>query len=125
MTIALWCILIASFLPVLFAGLAKSKMKLANNAAPREFKRKLTGWRQRAYWAELNSHESFPPFAAAVVVAHLLSADQNIVDVLAMGYILARLGYGACYILDWPMLRSVVWFAGVVCTIGLYGIASL
>ena len=125
MTLALWCLLVASFLPTLFAGLAKSKMKLANNSAPRDFKNNLEGWQQRAYWAELNSYESFPPFATAVLVAHIAGGAQDIMNILSTGYIFTRFAYGACYIFNQPMLRSIFWFGGVLCTIGLYFVATM
>ena len=124
MTIALWCILAASLLPTIFAGFAKSKMRLSHNPAPREFKKMLEGWRKRAHWAELNSYESLPPFAAAVLVAHIAKGDQNIVNILAIVYILARIAYGAYYMLDKATLRSTCWFIGVVCTVGLYIVSA-
>ena len=83
MTTAYWCMLIAAFLPLAFTGVAKFSGPGFNNNRPRDFQAGLTGFRQRAHWAHLNSFEAFPPFAAAVVMAHqfrMASGHRRIVD---------------------------------------------
>ena len=78
MTTAYWCVLIAAYLPIAWTGMAKfgAGGKDFDNAAPRAMLAKLDGWRQRANWAQLNGFEAFPPFAAAVIIAHLLAVPQ-------------------------------------------------
>jgi uncharacterized MAPEG superfamily protein len=78
------------------------------------------GYRQRANSAQLNSFEAFPLFAAAVTFATYLQAPQHVLDGLAAGFVIARVLYMVCYIANKAMLRSVVWFAGLVCCIGLF-----
>jgi uncharacterized MAPEG superfamily protein len=124
MTLALWCILAAALLPTIFVGLAKSQMKLLHNSAPRDFTASLEGWRKRARWAEQNSYESFPPFAAAVLVAHITEADPQTANILAITYIVARILYGAFYISDNGYLRTLSWALGVSCIIGLFIISA-
>ena len=83
----------------------------------------LHGWRQRANWAQANSYESFPAFAAGVIIAHLAGAAPTI-DMLALAYIGARILYGIFYIADRSTLRSLAWVAGLGCVIGLFVAAA-
>lgn len=123
MTTAYWCVLAAALLPYLTVAFAKSRGDF-DNAAPRAWLARLEGWRARAHWAHQNAFEAFPPFAAAVIIAHLAQAPQNRVDALALGFVAARLLYSAFYILDRPALRSLVWTAGFACVVGLFVIAA-
>ncbi|MCJ7555450.1 MAG: MAPEG family protein [Gammaproteobacteria bacterium] len=120
MTIALWCVLVAGIMPYLFTGIAKSSRPGYNNRAPREFLSTLEGWGQRANWAQVNSFEAFPLFAVAVLAAQLRGAEQSVVDQLAMGFIAARLAYGAFYVFDRATLRSLAWTAGIGCAVALF-----
>ena len=120
MTIAYWCVLVAALLPFVFTGIAKFAGPGFNNRRPRDFQAQLTGMRARAHWAHLNSFEAFPPFAAAVIIAHQLAAPQDSVDALAVAFIVARLAYGALYIADLQLLRSIVWTIGLGCVVALF-----
>ena len=122
MTTAYWCVLIAAYLPIAFTGIAKfgAGGKDFDNAAPRAMLAKLDGWRARANWAQANGFEAFPPFAAAVIIAHLTAVPQARIDLLALSFIGLRLVYGALYIANLATLRSIVWIASVGCVIGLF-----
>jgi uncharacterized MAPEG superfamily protein len=120
MTIAFYCVLVAAFLPILFTGIAKFSGKGFNNNHVRNFQDKLTGMRQRAHWAHLNSFEAFPPFAAAVVIAHLAHGSNATVNNLALAFVALRLAYGALYIADLATARSIVWFAAVCSWVAMY-----
>ena len=111
--------LIAAFLPILFTGIAKATGRGYNNNAPRAFQEKLNGYRQRAHWAHLNGFEAFPVFAAGVLMAAQQNVAQDRIDQLAVGFIAARVLYGAFYLLDWASLRSLAWVAGFGCSIAL------
>lgn len=125
MTTAYLCVLIAAFMPLIWVGVAKAPSGLKyDNSAPRAFAEKLSGYRQRAYWAHLNSFEAFPPFAAAVVIAHQLHFAQGRLDQLAMGFIAFRLVYGVLYIADRSTLRSVAWFGAVCCWVAMFFIGA-
>lgn len=121
MTIALWCVCVAGFMPYLWSTLAKADPAY-DNRCPRLHSR--TGWRQRADWAQQNSWEAFAPFAIAVLVAQGVQVAQPDVDQLALGFIGLRVVYGLCYLLNWSLMRSLVWTAGLACTIGLYVLAA-
>src|SRR5690606_27565063 len=107
MTLAYWCVLAAVFIPILFVGYAKFTGGRYNNYKPREFLARLEGRQARARDAQLNGYEAFPPFAAAVIIAHQLAAPQFWVDLLAAAWIVLRLFYGLCYIANWAKLRSL------------------
>jgi len=122
MTAAYWCVIIAILMPVLFTGLAKftSGFRPKDNHNPRAYLDKLSGWRQRSNWAQQNTFESIPGFMVAVVIAHQMGGNQDNIDMLAISYIVIRVIYGALYIADIALLRSIAWGAGVACIIGLF-----
>ncbi len=125
MTIAFWAILAACFLPILSTGLAKGGgAQKFDNAAPRAWLERQTGWRQRAHWAERNHYEIFPAFAAAVIVAHIAHAPQGWADALAVAFVASRLGFIAAYVTDRPTLRSALWSLGFLCVLGLFAISA-
>jgi uncharacterized MAPEG superfamily protein len=124
MTIALWCILAACFLPIVCSWLAKGGGKQFDNASPRAWLEQQTGWRLRADWAQRNHYEVFPAFAAAVLVAHVTHAPQVWADALAVVFLLLRLAYIAAYIAGRASLRSALWTAGFVCILGLFAISA-
>ena len=116
MTVALWCILIAIFLPYIGTGVAKAVggYRLSDNHDPRDFLDSLEGLGRRAHAAQLNSFEVTPAFAAAVLVAHLVgNAELVTINVLSVMFITSRLLYIICYLADWAILRSLVWAVGM------------
>ncbi len=123
MTLAYWCVLAAALMPILWAGLAKSRRDF-DNASPRDWLAGLHGWRRRANAAQMNSWEAFAPFAAAVIIAHLAGAAQARIDALAGLFVAARLAHGALYIADRATLRSVAWTVAMGCTVGLFVVAA-
>lgn len=123
MTIALWCVLAAAFLPFPFAAAAKWSSRF-DNANPRDYLEQTGGWRKRAHWAQLNSFEAFPAFAAAVIIAHMLASASATANALALGFVVLRIVFGLCYIADLASLRSTVWMASQACVVGLFVVAA-
>ncbi len=120
MTIALWCVLFAGLMPLVFAGVAKAGDRTFNNRRPRDWYESVTGYRKRAWWAQQNSHEAFAFFAAAVLVAHVAGAAQPLVDALAVAFIAFRIAYGICYLADIHLARSLMWLGGMICSVWLF-----
>ncbi|MCE4553415.1 MAPEG family protein [Roseateles cellulosilyticus] len=127
MTVAQICLLIACALPIVSAGLAKSrgfgKRRRDggfDNHQPREWLAKQQGWQARANAAQANGWEALPVFLAGLFVAHQHQAAQATVDALAMGFIAARLAFIALYLADQASLRSLAWTAGVACCAALF-----
>ncbi|MFF5863542.1 MAPEG family protein [Pseudomonas sp. NPDC012596] len=128
MTVALWCILFALLLPPLCALIAKvssGRFGMKDNHDPRAFLDTLSGLPRRAHAAQQNSYEAFPAFAAAVLVADIVSnAEQVTQDVLGVMYITSRLLYIICYLADWAALRSLVWFAGLALIVAFFVVSA-
>lgn len=122
MTTAYWCVLIAAYLPLAWTAIAKfgGGGRDFDNKRPREILEQTTGFRKRAHWAQQNSFEAFPAFAAAVIIAHLAHAPQARIDWLAIGFLGARVIYGILYLADLATLRSIAWMAGVACIVALF-----
>jgi uncharacterized MAPEG superfamily protein len=91
-----------------------------DNHHPRAQQSTLTGWGARALAAHLNGFETFAPFVAAVLVAHVAGAPTGLVTGLALLFVVARVAYVACYIADLSSLRSAVWGVGFLATLGLF-----
>ncbi len=102
MTIAIWCILIAQILPYVAFGFVKG----LDPEQPRFHVGELVGQSVRAYGANLNGLETFPWFSAAVIVAHMVGGPSRIVDILAVVYILVRIGHLAAYLAGRQPLRT-------------------
>ncbi len=119
MTVAHVCVLAAALLPYVFTGIAKWSPDF-DNRAPREYLSRLGGYRQRAHWVQLNAFETFPVFAAGVLIAHQTGAPQARVDALALAFVGARVLYGVCYLADLATLRSLVWIASMALAVALF-----
>lgn len=127
MTIAEICILLACLLPIVCAGIAKSRGFGKSrrdggfdNHHPRQWLEGLQGWQARAHAAQLNSFEALPLFIAGVLVAQQHQAAQSTVNLLAMAFIVLRLAYVAMYVLDRANLRSLCWGLGMACSVALF-----
>jgi uncharacterized MAPEG superfamily protein len=119
MPIALWCVLLAGIMPVVTTGIAKWGAPLDNNH-PRDWANNLAGYRRRAYAAHQNSYEAFPFFGVAVLAAGATGASQGLVNLLAMLFIAARIGYTGAYLANLATLRSVLWAVGWFATIAIF-----
>lgn len=127
MTIAYYSIIAACLLPIVCAGLAKSRgfgrarrEGGYDNHDPRAWLAQQSGWQARANAAQANSFEALPLFIAGVLVAHQLKAPQATVDALALGFLVARAVYIWLYVADKPSLRSLVWFIALGCSVALF-----
>lgn len=127
MTLAELCILVACLLPIVCAGLAKSRgfgkprrEGGFDNHHPREWLASLQGWQARAHAAQLNSFEALPVFIAGVLVAQGHHAPQALVNGLAGAFIVLRIGFIAAYVVDQASLRSLLWTAALGCCVALF-----
>jgi uncharacterized MAPEG superfamily protein len=131
MTIAFWCVLGAVILPYVCFGIARNQgrgpdgRRLRDNSNPRDFPESIDGLAKRAWDAQLNSFESLPGFAAAVIIARLARAQQIHIDAVAIGWILARLAYVSFYLADKSTLRTTAQSVSLLCVLGLFIIAGL
>lgn len=126
MTTAFWSVLAAILLPYICFGIARNRARaLRDNRNPRDFPNRIAGLPKRAWDAHLNSFESLPGFAAAVIIAHLAQAPRTPVDILALAWVMARVAYVFFYLTDRATLRSSAQFASLACVLGLFVVAGL
>ena len=125
-TIAYWCVLVAAVLPVVCAGIAKYGLKRTarreggyDNNNPRAWLAQQTDWRARANAAQANTFEALPFFFAAVIIAHMLLANQARLDILALLFIGLRIAYIVVYVGNLATARSVVWALALFINIGI------
>jgi uncharacterized MAPEG superfamily protein len=102
MTIAIWCILVAATFPYV----AFSFVKGLDPIQSRHHVGELAEQSLRAYGAHLNGLETFPWFAAAVIVSHMIGGPSRIADVLAVLYVLVRIGHMIAYMFGRQPLRT-------------------
>ena len=123
MTLAYWCIFFAIFLPIFCAAYAKYRAGFspADNHNPRAFLARAQGKAARADAAQQNSYETFPPFAAAVIIAHATGeAAQSTVNILSALFLLLRAAYIWAYAQDKAALRSNIWYGCLMCIVALF-----
>ena len=123
--VAIWSMMSASVLPLLFAILAKvlGGFGVADNSHPRDVVAKYTGRAARANAAQQNSYESLPIFLASVIVAMLFFVPQVVINYLAVVYVMLRVIYGIAYIVNLPTLRSIIWTLSMACCFMLFYLA--
>lgn len=131
MSLAHWCVLIAAWLPILTAGLAKASMARAgrrnggyDNNDPRGWFSQQAGWRKRADNAQHNGFEGLPFFIGAIALAEIAHAPAERIDMLAMAYVGLRVVYIALYLADIAALRTLVWTGAMVANMMILFAAS-
>jgi len=102
------------------AGIAKKGFENFDNSMPRQWLAQQTGFRARANAAQANLFESLPLFFAAVIIASMNNAPQARVDLLAIGFVLARIAFLVCYLANWPTSRTIVWVLGLICVVSIF-----
>jgi uncharacterized MAPEG superfamily protein len=90
-----------------------------DNSKPRDPAFYQDPFRARGLWAHQNGLEGFAFFAAAVVIAQLRAAPQNIVDGLAVAYVALRFAYAAAYLADLASVRSAIWTLAFAANVAL------
>ena len=113
MTLAEWMI----FAAVLLFLLTLAPVKVIgrprfDNSNPRDPAFYTPGVRARALGAHINGIETFPFFAAAVLLAEFRHQPQHLIDLLAVAFIAIRLAFVAAYLADRPTLRTLLWNFG-------------
>src|SRR5882757_8597239 len=121
MTVAEWCMFGAVLLYLL--TIAPFKALNANqfdNSRPRAAAFYDDPIRSRALGAHLNGIETFPFFAAAVLLAEFRVAPQNLINELAALFLIVRVAYVLTYLGDRPTLRSILWNIGFAINVGIF-----
>jgi uncharacterized MAPEG superfamily protein len=121
MTIAEWCVFAAVMLYLLTIGAAKwIGAGSYDNANPRDPAFYQDAIRARALGAHQNGIESFPLFAFAVLLAEFRAAPQNLINELAILFLIVRTAYVLTYVGDRPRLRTILWSIGFVINAAIF-----
>ncbi len=121
LTLAEWAIFAAVMLYLLtLAPIKAAGAREFDNGDPRDEAFYARPLRKRAYAAHNNGIETFPFFAAAVLLAEFRHAPQAWIDGLAAAFLVARLGYILAYVGDKPTLRSAIWALGFLINIAIF-----
>ncbi len=121
MTVAEWCVFGAVLLYLLtiapFKALGAGQF---DNSKPRDPAFYDDPIRSRALGAHLNGIETFPFFAAAVLLAEFRAAPQNLINELAVLSLIVRVAYVFTYLGNRPTLRTILWNIGFVINTAIF-----
>jgi uncharacterized MAPEG superfamily protein len=121
MTIAEWCIFGAVMLYlVTIAPFKWINFRRFDNSKPRDPAFFEDPLRARALGAHVNGIESFPFFAAAVLLAEFRAAPQNLINELAVLFLIVRIAYVFTYLGNRPTLRSILWSIGFAINVAIF-----
>ena len=77
-------------------------------------------WGQRANRAHINAVESFAPFAALVLIAHVAGKADATTAFCAISFFWLRLVHAVVYWLGLPFIRTVVFTLGWIAVVVLF-----
>ena len=121
MTVADYCIFasvaiyLLTIVPVKWIG-----FRQYDNSRPRDPGFYEDAIRSRALGAHQNGIEAFPFFAVAVLLAEFRAAPQNLINELAVLFVIVRVAYVFTYIGNRPRLRSILWNLGFIINIASF-----
>jgi uncharacterized MAPEG superfamily protein len=113
MTVAEWCVFASLMLYLLsIASVKWFRFGRFDNSRPRDPEFYEDPIAARALGAHQNGIEAFPFFAAAVLLAEFRACPQNLINELAVLFVIVRIAYVFTYIGNRPTLRSILWSIG-------------
>ena len=121
MTVAEYCIFgvvalyLLTIVPIKWIG-----SRQYDNSMPRDPAFYRDAIRARALGAHQNGIEAFPFFAVAVLLAEFRAAPQNLINELAVLFLIVRIAYVLTYIGNRPRLRSILWSVGFIINIAIF-----
>jgi uncharacterized MAPEG superfamily protein len=127
MTIFLYSIAAAAvliYLPFLVVGYGRFTVGY-DTSAPRAMFDKLPPYAQRATWAHQNSFETFMVFAIAALMAYVTGVNSPTAFYAAIAFVVARLLYSIFYILNIPIMRSLMFAIGSLSSFTLIALSII
>ena len=106
------------YFPYLFVAFGRAQVGY-DMSAPRALFDKLPAYAQRATWAHQNSFEVFMFFAVAALMVYVTKTGSSYTTNLALAFLATRLAYSLCYIVNIPLVRSLMWAGSMACIAGL------
>ena len=82
--------------------------------------RALPLWGKRADRTYINAVETFAPFAALVIVAHLAGKADATTAFWAASFFWLRLAHAIVYLLGMPYVRTLIFTLGYVAIVGIF-----
>lgn len=76
-------------------------------------------WAHRAYRAHMNAFESIAVFAPAALMIEVTGTGTEFTATVAAAYFIARVIYAPLYYFNIPVLRTAVWFVGLIASLYL------
>jgi uncharacterized MAPEG superfamily protein len=121
MTVAEWCVFGSVILYLLtIASVKWIGFRSYDNANPRDPAFYQDELHARALGAHQNGIEAFPFFAAAVLLAEFRAAPQNLINELAILFLIVRIAYVLTYVGNRPRLRSISWSIGFMINVAIF-----
>jgi uncharacterized MAPEG superfamily protein len=121
MTVAEWCVFGAVLLYLLtIAPFKVTGSPQFDNSRPRDPAFYDDPIRARALGAHINGIETFPFFAVAVLLAEFRTAPQNLINELAVLFLIVRIAFVFTYLGNRPTLRSVLWNIGFAINVAIF-----
>ena len=125
MTTAEWMLLAAVILYLMtLAPLKPIGHRRFDNRNPRDPAFYRPGVESRALGAHLNGVETFPFFAAAVVLAEFHRQPQAWIDALAVAFVAIRGLYVLAYLFDRPTTRTLIWNLGFLVNLAIFALPA-
>ena len=121
MTVAEYCVFasvalyLLTIVPIKWIG-----FRQYDNSKPRDPAFYEDAIRARALGAHQNGIEAFPFFAVAVLLAEFRGAPQNLINELAVLFLIVRIAYVLTYIGNRPSLRSILWSVGFIINVAIF-----
>jgi uncharacterized MAPEG superfamily protein len=126
MTVAEWCVFGAVVLYLLTIAPVKwIRFRRFDNAKPRDPAFYEDAIAARSLGAHQNGIEAFPFFAAAVLLAEFRGAPQNLINELAVLFLIVRIAYVLTYLGNRPTLRSILWTIGFAINLAIFFMPAL
>lgn len=126
MTVAEWCIFASLMLSLLsIASVKWLRFGPFDNSKPRDPAFYESPFAARALGAHQNGIEAFPFFAAAVLLAEFRACPQNLINELAVLFVIVRIAYVFTYIGNRPTLRSILWSIGFAINLAIFFLPAL
>ncbi|WP_178381521.1 MAPEG family protein [[Phormidium ambiguum] IAM M-71] len=115
----LYCIagaIVLVYVPFLLVAYARVNLGTEALATPRAIVDKLPAFAQRATWAHQNGFESLMIFVPAALMAYITGVSSTLAVFAGLTYLVARLLYSVFYILNVPLLRSLMFAIATLCS---------
>jgi uncharacterized MAPEG superfamily protein len=100
------------YMPFLLVAYARLQIGKEALSTPRAVFDKLPPYAQRATWAHQNSFETFMVFAVGALMAYVTGVNSQLAAIAAVAFVVARFLYSVFYILNVPLLRSLMFGIG-------------